>query len=331
VQRDGIYNFSNVRGRIGETDLAGGAVFDRSGERRKIEADLVSASADLADLRALAGLPPPDAAAPPGRAPNHRGRMFPSRPFTSEKLQTFDLRVSLNARKLKAAKIPVLDSLRVVALLNNGLLELKPLDLGIAGGRLSGSLTLNTQREPAAANAAIEIRDVRLERLVPSLAEKARGAGAIRGHIRLSGIGNSVAAIVANSSGSVAATMARGRISNMADAKLGLDFLRIAGAFLRGERENAIHCGSVAFEVKNGVGNSRLVVLDTELTHVDGSGTMDLRNERLDLTLTPEPRNPGLFTRRASIRVQGPFGNVRTTLGARVEQPRSAAPAGCNG
>jgi len=333
VQRDHVYRFSNLKGKIGDTDLTGEALFDRSSERRKVEADLVSASADLADLRALAGLPPEGTSGGgrSGAGAGGRDSMFPSRPFTAEKLKAFDVRVSLNARKLKAANLPMLDSLRVVAQLNNGTLELKPLDLGIAGGRLSGSLSLNTQREPASANATIELRDLRLERLVPSVAEKTRGAGAIRGHIRLSGAGNSVAAIVGNASGSVAATMARGRISNMADAKLGLDFLRIAGAFLRGERENAIHCGAVAFDVKNGVGKSRLILLDTELTHVDGNGTIDFRNEQLDLTLTPEPRNPGLFTRRASIRVQGPFRNVQTTLGERVELPRSSAPEACNG
>lgn len=332
VQRDHVYKFSNLKGKIGDTDLAGQAVFDRSGERRKVEADLVSASADLADLRALAGLPPPQGTSGgSGSAEAGRGGMFPSRPFAAEKLKSFDVRVSLNARKLKAANAPMLDSLRIVAHLNNGTLELKPIDLGIAGGQLSGSLTLNTRREPATANAAIEFRDVRLERLAPSLAEKTRGAGAIRGHIRVSGAGNSMAAIVANANGSMGATMARGRISNMADAKLGLDLLRIAGAFLRGERDNAVHCGAIAFDIRNGVGKSQLIVLDTELTHVAGSGTIDLRNEQLDLTLTPDPKNPGLFTRRASIRLQGPFKNVKTALGERVEQPRAAATEGCNG
>ncbi len=331
TQRDGVYKFSGVKGKVGETDLAGEVTFDRSTERRKVEADLVSASADLVDLRALAGMPPPGASAGESASSGGRAGTFPSRPFAAEKLKGFDVRVSLNARKLKAADIPMLDSLRLVAQLTNGALELKPIDLGIAGGRLTGSASLNTQREPATATAAIDLRDLRLERLVPSAAEKARGAGAIRGHIRLSASGNSVAALVGNSTGSVAATMGRGRISNMADAKLGLDLLRIAGAFLRGDRDSAVHCAAVAFDIKNGVGKSRLIVLDTELSHVDGSGTIDFRNEQLNLTLTPEPRNPGLFTRRASIRLQGPFRNVQTALGERVEQPRSIAPEGCNG
>jgi AsmA family protein len=293
---------------------------------------LRSEAADLADLAPLVGV----RYAPNGEAeksaqalnkrikaaepqqPHRAEGVFPARPFRVEALRAVDARVTMNAVKLKATGVPMLESLRVAADLTDGVLELKPIDLGAAGGRLSGSVTCDGRGQAPSARAAIEIRNIQLEKLVPSLSAKARSTGAIRGQIRLAGQGNSIAAIFGNATGSLAARMEGGRISNLADAKLGLDGGKVLSLLLRGDRDIAIHCGAVAFDFRSGVGKSETIVLDTEQTHVDGTGTIDLREERLDLLLTPQPKKPGLFTRLASIRMHGSFGNVETSIQERV-------------
>jgi uncharacterized protein involved in outer membrane biogenesis len=326
---DHIYRFTDLSGKIGDTDLSGAVTYDRSGERARVEADLSSRQADVADLRALIGLPPAatrggdDAAADTG--------LLPSRRIGADRLRALDVRLSMNARKLKAANAPMLDSLALEARLTAGALELSKLDLGIAGGHVTGTLSLNAQREPPSSSAAVELRGLRLERLLPTLAEKTRGAGVIGGHVKLSGHGDSLAAMVGTSNGSIRATMARGRISSLSDAKLGLDFGKIFFELIRGERDSAIHCGEFSFNVRDGVGKSQAIVLDTESTHVRGAGTLDLRKEQLDVRLTPEPKNPGLFTRRASIRVHGPWRAVKTAVEPRFEAASAAAPAACAG
>jgi uncharacterized protein involved in outer membrane biogenesis len=326
-QQDSIYRFTAVSGTVGETDIAGAATYDRSGERPRIEANLSSNHADVRDLRALIGLQPPG----PGSNEQAAGDsgLFPSRDISTDKLRALDVRIAMHARKLKAASMPMLDSLRLQARLTEGALELSPVDIGVAGGHLTGSLTLDATRDPPSSSATLELRDLRLERLVPSIAEKARGAGAIGGHIKLAGQGSSLASMVGSANGSIKATMGRGSISSLADAKLGLDFGRVLFTFLRGDRDSTIHCGALSFAVRNGIGKSQALVLETDRTHVSGAGTIDLRKEQLDLKLMPEPRDPGLFTRRATIRVQGPFRSVKTALEPRAEQPAGVTPSEC--
>ena len=325
--QDHVYKFTEISGKLGETDLTGTVTYDRSRERQRVEANLSSAQADVADLRALLGVQPAgsrddDAA---------KGRVFSTRRINSDALRAIDAQVSVHARTLKAVEMPMLDSLRLTARLTGGVLELSPIDLGVAGGRLTGALNLDARSDPASSSAGVELQDVRLERLFPALADKVRGAGAISGLVSLVGKGNSLAAIVGNSSGSLKATMARGRLSSLADAKLGLDFGKVFVEFIRGDRDSAVHCGALSFWVNNGVGKSQAIVLETDSTHVTGAGTLDLRNERVDITLTPEPRNPSLFTRRSSIRAHGPLRAVQTALQPRIEQPGGAASATCTG
>ena len=96
--------------------------------------------------------------------------------------------------------------------------------------------------------------------------------------------------------------MERGSISNLADARLGLNNAKILGLRIRGDRDIAITCGAVAFEFHNGKGKSGVILLDTEETHVDGVGTLDLRTQQLDMLLTPQLKKPAIFSSQKSIR-----------------------------
>ena len=107
-------------------------------------------------------------------------------------------------------------------------------------------------------------------------------------------------------------------IANFADAKLGLNVGKMIGLIFRGDRDIAIHCGAVSFDVHGGAGKSREIVLDTAQTHIEGIGTRDLRRERWDLLLTPQPKKPGLLTRHASIRVEGSFRGAHASLDERI-------------
>ena len=325
VQRDNVYRFSKLSGKIGTTDLAGEAVFDRSRERRAIRARLTSASADVDDLRPLIGLRSGKEGDTPKQAD---ARVFPARPFNLEKLQRLDAQVTLDAKKLKSDDIPMLDSLRAEANLSGGVLEVKPLDLGLAGGHATGSLSFDARREPPASQAVLELRGLRVERLVPALAQKTGSAGGLRGRIELAGGGTSVASILASATGSIVARIEGGRMSNLADAKLGLNFGKMIGVLIKGERDAAIHCAAATFVAANGLARSKSIVIDTEQTHVEGSGTLDLRRERVDLVLIPATRRPGLLTRSAAIRVSGALKDLRVDLEDRPQR-QGPVPSGC--
>jgi uncharacterized protein involved in outer membrane biogenesis len=114
--------------------------------------------------------------------------------------------------------------------------------------------------------------------------------------------------------------MDRGSISNLADAKLGLNIGKAIGLRIRGDQEIAINCGAIAFDFRNGKGKSQVMLLDTEQTHVEGAATVDLGKEELVMVLNPRPKKPGLFTLNGSVVVQGSFKHPRVSV------DRDAAP-----
>jgi uncharacterized protein involved in outer membrane biogenesis len=314
------FSCTGLRAKVGGTDLAGEVSFDRSAERPMLRAELRSDSADLSDLGSLVGLghAPGQAAttsaagkAAAGRAekePGRSGHILPSGKINLEHLSALDAHVSLDARKLTASDLPALQSLRFSAELKNGILKLKPIHVGLAGGHVAGWLTLDGQQQPASARAQLELQDIRLEKLLAMLPVARFSAGAIAARLDLRGHGASVATILGAASGTLALTMDGGRISNLLDAKLGLNGGKILRLLIAGDRSIAINSLEVAFDFDKGSGTSRNIILDTEQTRVLGTGSINLRDETVDLLLTPHPKKPGLFSlRSSSIHVDGSF------------------------
>lgn len=312
---DKEYTLERLRAKIGGTEISGDGSYNRNSERPLLRAALGSRRADLSDLASLAGISYPG-----------RGSASPtpetSRATRKTPLGAADARVTVEIRNLRAGDMPAVENLRLTADLTDGVLQLTPLDFGVAGGKVAGSLLFDTQHEPPSARATIDILDVRLEKLVPSLSATAHGSGAINARIKLAGEGSSGAAMLAGSAGSVAAVIDRGYISNLVDAKLGLNGGKLLGLLIRGDRQIALNCGAIAFEFHKGLGKSRVILLDTEQTSIEGSGAIDLRKQQIALLLTPTPKRPGLLTLRSSIEIQGSFKPGAFSFDQRIVQER---------
>ena len=315
-------SFTGLRAKMGGTDLAGEVSFNRGTEPPMLRAELRSESADLSDIGSLLGIghspgrgANTSAAAAAdeatGRAekePGRSGRFLPGGKLNVEHLSALDAHVSLDARKLKASDLPALESLRFSAELENGILKLKPIHVGLAGGQVAGWLTLDGQKQPASAHAKLELQGIRLEKLLPTLPRAPFDAGPIAARLDLRGHGASVAAILGAASGTLALTMDGGRISNLLDAKIGLNGGKILRLLIAGDRAIAINSLEVAFDFDKGTGTSTNMFLDTEQTRLVGTGSINLRDETVDLLLTPHPKKPGLFSlRSSSIHVDGSF------------------------
>ncbi len=337
----GDTSFEDLRARIGNTDLAGRFSVDLSKARPMLRAALRSESVDLSDLGSLFGTghpvdkPVDEEEAVPDEAGSARGdlrpddsrpatprRLFPERAFNGERLKTLDAHVTLDARKLRAGALPELESLRVTADLDDGVLALKPIDIGLSGGHVVGLLTVDGQRKPLSSHARVEFKDVRIEKLLDRLAKGARSTGSLKGFADLKGQGDSVARILSTSSGSVEVSMEGGSISNLLDAQLGLRGGKILRLLITGDRTIGIHSAVVAFDFEKGLGTSKTILLDTDQTHTEGTGILNLRDETVDVLLTPHPKKPGIFSLHSSIRVHGSIRQPEFSLQGKAEEPQ---------
>jgi uncharacterized protein involved in outer membrane biogenesis len=98
---------------------------------------------------------------------------------------------------------------------------------------------------------------------------------------------------------------------------------------IKGDRAIGVNNATAAFDFEKGIGKSKSIVLDTDQTHTQGTGTIDLRNETLDLLLTPHPKKTAVLALHSSIRVHGPIRRPKISLAAGTtgERPGNAESA----
>lgn len=68
-----------------------------------------------------------------------------------------------------------------------------------------------------------------------------------------------------------------------------------------------VQCAVGNFELEKGLAKAKALVVATEDTNAVGTGLVDLRGERLDLTFHVAPKDISVLAARAPLRVRGSF------------------------
>lgn len=316
VHREKMWRYEDFSGRIGGSDIAGNLQVDTGGKRPALQADLLSNLLDLDDLGPLIGARPGsvDAAreATPAvltqAAPTpSEARVLPELPFKTERWDSVDAQVSLKAKTIRrAAELPLAD-LSTHLSLKDSVLTLDPLDFGVAGGHLSGVVSLDGRADPINAHVQLRARKIQLAKLFPTSELGHSSIGQLNGEFDLTGSGNSVRRMLATSNGKLGLVVSRGEISRLMMERAGLHLWEMFELNVSGDKLVKLRCAVADFDVKAGVMNSEALVFDTEVTTILGTGSIDLAQERLDLTLSQKTKNTSPLALRSPIHVRGSF------------------------
>ena len=84
-----------------------------------------------------------------------------------------------------------------------------------------------------------------------------------------------------------------------------LHLLEMLQLKLTGDEAIRIRCGVADFGVKEGVMQANTLILDTDIVRIDGSGHIDLAQEKLDLRIVPRSKKLSLVALRTPIHVEG--------------------------
>jgi uncharacterized protein involved in outer membrane biogenesis len=305
-----MWIFRRFRGTVGDSDLAGNFQVDVSSRRPKTVADLTSTRFHYKDLGGLIGLPPasPMTAEQQKEAARRSAsdRLLPDNTFDMVKLREHDADVKFRGTAVRLGSTPI-DNLRSHVKLQNGVMRLDPLDFGIGDGHVVSNVTLDVNRPVAVADAQVEVRGVELKRLYPKLASPNGTAGRFGGRARLRTQGNSIAAMAAALDGDAALLMRGGEASTLQLVLANLDLARAAALLLRGDETAEIRCAVAAVHAEKGIVKPDLFVIDTSAVVITGEGSVDLRNEKLDLELTAKSKQPSLLALRGPIVLDGTF------------------------
>jgi AsmA protein len=86
-----------------------------------------------------------------------------------------------------------------------------------------------------------------------------------------------------------------------------LDLWDYARLKLKGDEPVKIRCAIADFAVKDGLMQANALVFDTGVVNVGGGGTVNLKNEQMDLTLKPEPKDRSIASLNSPLYARGTF------------------------
>jgi len=303
VKGDNRIAYEKFSGTVGESDISGTLNFDLGGKRPFMKGELNSKLLNLADLGPLVGTDQPK-----------ESGVLPDMPFDSDRWDSIDADVKLQAGSIQRPKALPLEKLATRIQMRDKVLSLEPFTVSVAGGVISGTIKMDGQKDPIAATTALRVKDLQLPKLFPTMEKNQGSIGDINGLIELAGNGDSVAQMLGSANGKVGLFMDGGKISRFMMELVALDVWGAAKVKLEGDEPVDIRCAIADFTAKDGVLNTNVFVFDTQVVNVGGEGTVNLKSEQMGLKLNPEPKNRSIASLNSPLFIRGTFGEPKFSV-----------------
>lgn len=310
------WRFTGLRGRFGDSDLAGKLTVALRQPRMKVTATLATRRLDIVDVGPFIGYDPDAAARGKAGIVRRVGgtpRILPDAPLRVEALRNFDADVRYTVGAITGRNVPV-SNIGLTLDLENSLLRLSPLTFDIAGGHLSSDIVIDARRDPVFTDYDIRLSPTPMGRLLKGFGVSESGTtGVLKARIRMHGPGNTVHQSLANSSGRIAVILPAGtmwvRNVQLAELDIGTFIQKMFEHQLKKPVE--INCGLIAFTVRDGIAAADPILIDTKKNVMLGRGGFSFKNESLDLAFRADAKTFSLFSGQSPVGIQGYFAEPR--------------------
>lgn len=311
VRNGKIYDLTGAAGRVGVSDIEGRLQVDTTNKRAYLDADLTSKSLDWADLGAIFGAPGLSKAATPQQKAAIKTvvasspRLLPDATLKIDQLRAMDADVTFHATSIKAPGLP-LQNLSVTGNLDEGVLKLSPLTVGFPQGALTGTIVLDGRKDTPVTSVDMRLSNVRIEQFLPETSGQKPVEGTLQARAKIVGAGNSIQKAAGASNGQITAVIPGGQIRQAFAELLGIDATK--GLFMllnKDQHQTNIRCAIADFRVVNGVLRAQRITIDTGVVVVNGTGTVSLKDESLDLKFSGKPTKFRLVRLLAPVTVGG--------------------------
>ncbi len=300
VAQDGqSYKLTGLTAKIGDSDIAGNATLTLGGKRPALSGDFTSANLNLNDLAPGGG-----AAAAPAPAGEQR-YVFTEEPLPFDGLKAADVKIKLSAKRLVLPNGLAFTELDAALSLKAGKLVLKPFSTGFSGGTLAGSVSLDAGKKAPPLAVKLSASGIDYGGLLKTLEVTDGITGSLDAELDLRGAGASLRAIVAGLGGRIEVTGGEGSISNDLVQAAGAGLAQMLSGWTESGSDLRLNCIVVRLPVTGGVASGEVILLDTSAATVGGAGEIDLRDETLDLKITPQAKQTSLLSLAVPFLIQG--------------------------
>lgn len=302
------WTYEKFTGRVGDSDIAGSLSYQQRQPRGLLTGALQSRLLQFADLGPLIGADSNASKAKRGvPAVQPAGKLLPVETFRTERWKALDADVNFSAERIVRTKELPLAKLRTEFHLRDGVLRLTPLNFDFAGGHVASQATLDgSSGQGVAATLDATARQIKLRALLPKLPElKQATIGEINAATKLTARGNSVASLLAHANGELKMLVNDGTVSKLLLEQMGLNIGNIVLTKLFGDKPVHLNCLAGDFGVRDGLAQTRYFIADTDDATVRIQGSVNLADERINLTMRPDAKGLRIFSLRAPIYVRG--------------------------
>jgi uncharacterized protein involved in outer membrane biogenesis len=329
TRADKRYAIDGMTGRVGDSDLEGALSVDSTSGRPFLKGDLVSRSLVFEDLAALFGAGTTKASASPDQKAvaaqmKAQRRLFPDATLQIERVRKMDADVRYRAHSIRARFLPIRSG-HVRVRLDHGLLTADPLEMNFNRGSISGRVAVNARGAVPVEDLDMRVSNARLEDFMAKASGQQSLTGKVLARAKLHGVGNSVHAAAANASGGVTLVVPQGQIRKAFAELTGINAIKgLILLWSKNQENTELRCAVAHFDVNGGVMRVRRLVIDTGPVLVDGSGSVNLGAESMNLQLNGHPKKFRIGHLNSPIDVKGPLVAPRFSL----EGGKIAAQAG---
>ncbi len=301
--------------KVGEASshASGALALDLSGAAPALDARV---DFGVLDLAALGGAPTP--------APRD-GRLIPPTPLPRFALPALTATLRLSAGRVVAPGGAVLEAPRGTVTLGDGALALTEFEAGHAGGRISGG----GRYAPATGRLSLRLTANGLAATALAASTPALDLGGARVglDLDLAGAGGDLRALAATLDGRAELRLSGGRL-RLTGGRSPVAGLGDVLDPMMGGGGQAVRCALTRWRIDRGVATSLGMVLDSEGLSASGRGTVNLRDESLDLVVAARPFDSALLPLAAVFRVGGTLAAPRAALAPETLLTSAGALAG---
>jgi uncharacterized protein involved in outer membrane biogenesis len=281
TKKDTKWQLNGLDARIGRSRLAG-TVSARVPAKGPpvVDGDLRSSLLDVADVSGFFGQAK--------RKPKHaaaKAGLLSNDPFNLTRLRSVNGDLRFRAERISARDL-LLDDVAFRLRMKDGRLELDPLDLGVANGKIASNLTLNARRRETTASGKLSIRRLDFHRVLRELSITSNATGRLGGKAEIHTHGNSLHRLATHANGRLSLVMEGGMLDRLLLELIALHLGDLADSWLHKGQALRVNCIVARFAMRDGLMNAETFLVDTPDSNILGEGTIDLGRERIDMTLT---------------------------------------------
>ncbi|WP_375195488.1 AsmA family protein [Sphingobium sp.] len=313
TKQGGEWRFTHLKGRFGDSDLAGRLTVSLPNDRLLMRADLSTRTLDILDVGPFIGYDPQKLERQGANGAistvNGAPRILPDAPLRVEALRNFDARLTYNVRRVRAEHVPI-SNIGLTLALERSLLTMSPLTFDMSGGHVSSDIAIDARGHPVRSRYDIRLSPTPMGKLLARWGVEESGtSGTIKARVQMAGVGDTLHDSLSTSNGRIAVILPAGsmwtRNIQLSELDIGTFVTKMFSGKLK--KPVQINCGLIAFTVRNGVAAADPIIIDTEKNVLLGRGGFSFRDESLDLAFRADGKKFSLFSGQSPVGLDGTF------------------------